>query len=147
MDLLGILYEISPTETRTFTGSDGQPREYTFCEVVVDCSEYNKMTGERYENLVPVLFSGKALDALRNIAIGSRVKVAMHPKGGSFTPPEGGSPRRYVRLKAWDIKVTAAPPQAPTTPAPPLPSTQVPPANQPPAPPSFAPQDSDPLPF
>lgn len=146
MDLTGTLYEISPTETRTFTGSDGQPREYTFCEVVVDCSEYNKMTGERYENLVPVLFSGKALDALRNIVPGSRVKVAMHPKGGSFTP-EGGIPRRFVRLKAWDIKVTAAPPQAPTTPAPPLPSAQVPPANQPPAPPTFAPQDSDPLPF
>ena len=146
MDLFGTLYEISPTETRTFTGSDGQPREYTFCEVVVDCSEYNKMTGERYENLVPVLFSGKALDALRNIVPGSRVKVAMHPKGGSFTP-EGGIPQRFVRLKAWDIKVTAAPPQAPTTPAPPLPSAQVPPANQPPAPPTFAPQDSDPLPF
>ena len=147
MDLQGTLYEISPTETRTFTGSDGQPREYTFCEVVVDCSEYNKMTGERYENLVPVLFSGKALDALRNIVPGSRVKVAMHPKGGSFTPPEGGSPRRYVRLKAWNIEVTAAPPQAPTTPAPPLPSAQVSPAHQPHTPPTFASQDSDPLPF
>lgn len=147
MDLQGTLYEISPTETRTFTGRDGQPREYTFCEVVVDCSTYNKMTGERYENLVPVLFSGKALDTLRNIAIGSHVNVEMHPKGGSFTPPEGGSPRRYVRLKAWGIKVTAEPPQAPTTPAPPLPSAQVPPENQPPTPPMFAPQDSDPLPF
>ena len=92
MDLLGILYEIDPVETRNFNGADGQPREYRFCEVVIDCSEYNKMTGERYENLVPVVFSGKSLDQLANIAPGSRVKVQCHPKGGSFTPPEGEKP-------------------------------------------------------
>lgn len=116
MDLLGILYEIDPVETRNFNGADGQPREYRFCEVVIDCSEYNKMTGERYENLVPVVFSGKSLDQLANIAPGSRVKVSCHPKGGSFTPPDGGQARRYVKIRAFGIELFAAPPQAPSTP-------------------------------
>lgn len=122
MDLLGILYEIDPVETRNFNGAEGQPREYRFCEVVIDCSEYNKMTGERYENLVPVVFSGKSLDQLANIAPGSRVKVQCHPKGGSFTPPEGGKARRYVKIRAFGIELVAAPPQAPSSPAPPQPA-------------------------
>lgn len=122
MDLLGILYEIDPVETRNFNGADGQPREYRFCEAVIDCSAYNKMTGERYENLVPVVFSGKSLDQLANIALGSRVKVSCHPKGGSFTPPDGGQARRYVKIRAFGIELFADPPQAPSTPAPPLPS-------------------------
>lgn len=146
MDLLGILYEIDPVETRNFNGADGQPREYRFCEAVIDCSAYNKMTGERYENLVPVVFSGKSLDQLANIAPGSRVKVSCHPKGGSFTPPDGGQARRYVKIRAFGIELFAAPPQAPSTPAPPLPSAlrQAPlpaaPATQPAA-------GSDDLPF
>lgn len=88
MDLLGILYEIDPVETRNFNGADGQPREYRFCEVVIDCSEYNKMTGERYENLVPVVFSGKSLDQLANIAPGSRVI----PKAGASPRPTEAPP-------------------------------------------------------
>lgn len=146
MDLLGILYEIDPVETRNFNGTDGQPREYRFCEVVIDCSEYNKMTGERYENLVPVVFSGKSLDQLANIALGSRVKVSCHPKGGSFTPPDGGQTRRYVKIRAFGIELFAAPPQAPSTPTPPLPSAQ----RQTPPPAVPAPQPaagSDDLPF
>lgn len=146
MDLLGILYEIDPVETRNFNGSDGQPREYRFCEAVIDCSEYNKMTGERYENLVPVVFSGKSLDQLASIAPGSRVKVSCHPKGGIFTPPDGGQARRYVKIRAFGIALVAAPPQAPSSPAPPLPSAQ----RQTPPPAAPAPQpaaDSDDLPF
>ena len=146
MDLFGILYEIDPVETRNFNGADGQPREYRFCEVVIDCSEYNKMTGERYENLVPVVFSGKSLDQLANIAPGSRVKVSCHPKGGSFTPPDGGQARRYVKIRAFGIELVADPPRAPSSPAPPLPSAQ----RQTPPPAAPAPQpaaDSDDLPF
>ena len=146
MDLLGILYEIDPVETRNFNGADGQPREYRFCEVVIDCSAYNKMTGERYENLVPVIFSGKSLDQLANFAPGSRVIVSCHPKGGSFTPPEGGKARRDVKIRAFGIKLFADPPQAPSSPAPPLPSAQ----RQTPLPAAPAPQpaaDSDDLPF
>ena len=146
MDLFGILYEIDPVETRNFNGADGQPREYRFCEVVIDCSEYNKMTGERYENLVPVVFSGKSLDQLANIAPGSRVKVSCHPKGGSCTPPDGGQARRYVKIRAFGIELVADPPRAPSSPAPPLPSAQ----RQTPPPAAPAPQpaaDSDDLPF
>lgn len=146
MDLLGTLYEIDPIETRNFNGADGQPREYRFCEVVIDCSEYSKMTGERYENLVPVIFSGKSLDQLANFAPGSRVIVSCHPKGGSFTPPEGGRARRYVKIRAFGIKLFADPPKAPSSPAPPLPSAQ----RQTPPPAAPAPQpaaDSDDLPF
>lgn len=99
MDLLGILYEIDPVETRNFNGADGQPREYRFCEVVIDCSEYNKMTGERYENLVPVIFSGKSLDQLANIAPGSRVSLVpsqrreLHPARRRPSPPLRQNPR------------------------------------------------------
>ena len=146
MDLLGILYEIDPVETRNFNGADGQSREYRFCEVVIDCSEYNKMTGERYENLVPVIFSGKSLDQLASITPGSRVKVLCHPKGGSFTPPDGGQARRYVKIRAFGIELVADPPRAPSSPAAPLPSAQ----RQTPPPAAPAPQpaaDSDDLPF
>lgn len=92
MELFGILYEIDPVETRNFNGADGQAREYRFCEVVIDCSGYNKMTGERYENLVPVVFSGKSLDQLANIALGSRSKCCAIPKAGASPRPTEAKP-------------------------------------------------------
>ena len=89
MDLLGILYEIDPVETRNFNGADGQPREYRFCEVVIDCSGYNKMTGERYENLVHVVFSSTSLRTSPPALVS---KSCVIPKAGASPRPTEAKP-------------------------------------------------------
>lgn len=77
-ELTGIVKAKLPTET--ITSKSGEPFNKTL--VVIDDTQ---TTPDRvYENIIPVLFSGKHNDLAHNMAVGSRYRIRFAIRGREF---------------------------------------------------------------
>ena len=119
MNITAKVKRIYPAETFAF--EDG--RTYTQQLVILDCGEYNRSTGEYYENDIPVYFGERNLDKLAGVTEGAKVEVQFGLKGRLYTytdKKDNVTQREGYSLKAnaYDIKVleqSQAPMQAPTS--------------------------------
>ena len=73
--------KIYPPETFAF--EDG--RTYTQQLIILDCGEYNRSTGDYYENDIPVYFGERNLDKLAGVTEGAKVEVQFGLKGRAYT--------------------------------------------------------------
>ena len=92
----------------TFAFEDG--RTYTQQLIILDCGEYNRSTGEYYENDIPVYFGERNLDKLAGVTEGEKVEVHFGLKGRAYTytdKKDNVTQREGYSLKAnaYDIKV------------------------------------------
>jgi len=111
MDIQGKVLEVCAPETRQFKTKDtGEEMQYTSRTVIIDNSRYSPATGDRIENLLPVVFSGRYLDQLNSLQVGAEVKVTIYPKGWR-SPRHAGPPFYGVPPRGFDV-----PPRAPATP-------------------------------
>ena len=106
MNIEAKVKRILPAETRTF--QDG--RTYTQQLIILDCGEYNRSTGEFYENDIPIYFGERHLDKLAGITEGAKVEVQFGLKGRAYTYTDrtDGKTQREgysLRINAYDIKV------------------------------------------
>lgn len=106
MNIEAKVKRILPAETLTFQDN----RTYTQQLIILDCGEYNRSTGEFYENDIPIYFGERNLDKLAGITEGAKVEVHFGLKGRAYTytdkkdnvtQREGYS----LRINAYDIKV------------------------------------------
>ena len=106
MNIEAKVKRILPSET--LTSQDN--RTYTQQLIILDCGEYNRSTGEFYENDIPIYFGERHLDKLAGITEGAKVEVHFGLKGRAYTytdkkdnvtQREGYS----LRINAYDIKV------------------------------------------
>lgn len=116
MDIQGKVLEVCAPETRQFKAKDtGEEVQYTSRTVIIDNSRYSPATGDRIENLLPVVFSGRYLDQLNSLQVGAEVKVTIYPKGWR-SQRDDGSAFYGVTLRGFEVSTMA--PAAPTaTPA------------------------------
>lgn len=106
MNIEAKVKRILPAETLTF--QDG--RTYTQQLIILDCGEYNRSTGEFYENDIPIYFGERNLDKLAGITEGAKVEVHFGLKGRAYTytdKKDNVTQREGYSLKAsaYDIKV------------------------------------------
>ena len=92
----------------TFAFEDG--RTYTQQLIILDCGEYNRSTGEYYENDIPVYFGERNLGKLAGVTEGAKVEVQFGLKGRLYTytdKKDNVTQREGYSLKAtaYDIKV------------------------------------------
>lgn len=116
MDIQGKVLEVCALETRQFKAKDtGEEVQYTSRTVIIDNSRYSPATGDRIENLLPVVFSGRYLDQLNSLQVGAVVKVTIYPKGWRSLRDDG-SVLYGVTLRGFDVS-TLAPATPTATPA------------------------------
>ncbi len=106
MNITAKVKKIYPPETFAF--EDG--RTYTQQLIILDCGEYNRSTGEYYENDIPVYFGERNLDKLAGVTEGAKVEVQFGLKGRLYTytdKKDNVTQREGYSLKAnaYDIKV------------------------------------------
>lgn len=106
MNITATVKRIYPPETFAFEDS----RTYTQQLIILDCGEYNRSTGEYYENDIPVYFGERNLDKLAGVTEGAKVEVQFGLKGRLYTytdKKDNVTQREGYSLKAnaYDIKV------------------------------------------
>lgn len=106
MNITAKVKRIYPPETFAF--DDG--RTYTQQLIILDCGEYNRSTGDYYENDIPVYFGERNLNLLAAITEGAKVEVHFGLKGRAYTytdKKDNVTQREGYSLKAnaYDIKV------------------------------------------
>ena len=106
MNIEAKVKRILPAETLTFQDK----RTYTQQLIILDCGEYNRSTGEFYENDIPIYFGERNLDKLAGVTEGAKVEVHFGLKGRAYTytdKADGKTQREGYSLKAsaYDIKV------------------------------------------
>ena len=106
MNITATIKRIYPPETFAF--DDG--RTYTQQLIILDCGEYNRSTGEYYENDIPVYFGERNLDKLAVVTEGAKVEVHFGLRGRVYTytdKKDNVTQREGYSLKAnaYDIKV------------------------------------------
>lgn len=106
MNIEAKVKRILPAETLTFQDK----RTYTQQLIILDCGEYNRSTGEFYENDIPIYFGERHLDKLAGITEGAKVEVQFGLKGRAYTytdKKDNVTQREGYSLKAsaYDIKV------------------------------------------
>lgn len=106
MNITAKVKKIYPPETFAF--EDG--RTYTQQLIILDCGEYNRSTGDYYENDIPVYFGERNLNLLAAITEGAKVEVHFGLKGRAYTytdKKDNVTQREGYSLKAnaYDIKV------------------------------------------
>lgn len=106
MNITAKVKRIYPPETFAF--EDG--RTYTQQLIILDCGEYNRSTGEYYENDIPIYFGERNLNLLAAITEGAKVEVQFGLKGRAYTytdKKDNVTQREGYSLKAnaYDIKV------------------------------------------
>lgn len=106
MNITAKVKKIYPPETFAF--EDG--RTYTQQLIILDCGEYNRSTGEYYENDIPVYFGERNLNLLAAITEGAKVEVHFGLRGRAYTytdKKDNVTQREGYSLKAnaYDIKV------------------------------------------
>lgn len=112
MDIQGKVLEVCALETRQFKAKDtGEEVQYTSRTVIIDNSRYSAATGDKIENLLPVVFSGRYLDQLNSIQVGAEVQVTIYPKGWRSQRADG-SVLYGVTLRGFDVSTLA--PATPT---------------------------------
>lgn len=112
MDIQGKVLEVCALETRQFKVKDtGEEVQYTSRTVIIDNSRYSAATGDKIENLLPVVFSGRYLDQLNSIQVGAEVQVTIYPKGWRSQRADG-SVLYGVTLRGFDVSTLA--PATPT---------------------------------
>ena len=106
MNITAKVKKIYPPETFSF--EDG--RTYTQQLIILDCGEYNRSTGDYYENDIPVYFGERNLNLLAAITEGAKVEVHFRLRGRAYTytdKKDNVTQREGYSLKAnaYDIKV------------------------------------------
>lgn len=106
MNITATVKRIYPPETFSF--EDG--RTYTQQLIILDCGEYNRSTGDYYENDIPVYFGERNLNLLAAITEGAKVEVHFGLRGRVYTytdKKDNVTQREGYSLKAnaYDIKV------------------------------------------
>ena len=106
MNIEAKVKRILPAETLTFQDN----RTYTQQLIILDCGEYNRSTGEFYENDIPIYFGERHLDKLAGITEGAKVEVQFGLKGRAYTYTDrtDGKTQREgysLRINAYDIKL------------------------------------------
>lgn len=106
MNIEAKVKRILPAETLT----SQDKRTYTQQLIILDCGEYNRSTGEFYENDIPIYFGERNLDKLAGITEGAKVEVHFGLKGRAYTytdKTDGKTQREgySLRINAYDIKV------------------------------------------
>lgn len=106
MNITAKVKKIYPPETFAF--EDG--RTYTQQLIILDCGEYNRSTGDYYENDIPVYFGERNLNLLAAITEGAKVEVHFGLRGRVYTytdKKDNVTQREGYSLKAnaYDIKV------------------------------------------
>lgn len=106
MNITATVKRIYPPETFAF--EDG--RTYTQQLIILDCGEYNRSTGEYYENDIPIYFGERNLNLLAAITEGAKVEVHFGLRGRAYTytdKKDNVTQREGYSLKAnaYDIKV------------------------------------------
>lgn len=116
--LSGVIKTIEPAQTRQ--SKAGQP--YTTQRILLDCTTYDRFTGERskYENIVPLEFFGDQADALTAFKAGDVVTVSFTVRGRSYLRKDTGATDYAANLDPYKIELRGAshtPAQAPAQPA------------------------------
>lgn len=106
MNIEAKVKRIRPAKTLTFQDN----RTYTQQLIILDCGEYNRSTGEFYENDIPIYFGERHLDKLAGVTEGAKVEVQFGLKGRvyTYTDKTDGKTQREgysLRANAYDIKV------------------------------------------
>lgn len=106
MNIEAKVKRILPAKTLTFQDN----RTYTQQLIILDCGEYNRSTGEFYENDIPIYFGERHLDKLAGVTEGAKVEVHFGLRGRAYTytdKKDNVTQREGYSLKAsaYDIKV------------------------------------------
>lgn len=105
MNIEAKVKRILPAETLTFQDS----RTYTQQLIILDCGEYNRSTGEFYENDIPIYFGERHLDKLAGVTEGAKVEVHFGLKGRAYTYTDKTDKTQRegysLKARAYDIKV------------------------------------------
>ena len=106
MNITATVKRIYPPETFAFEDA----RTYTQQLIILDCGEYNRSTGDYYENDIPVYFGERNLAKLAVVTEGAKVEVQFGLKGRAYTytdKKDNVTQREGYSLKAnaYDIKV------------------------------------------
>ena len=100
LEIIGKVKEVGNVEAiPTYSGS------YEKRELVLDCSYYDSITGEkREENYVKFEFGGKNVDVPKPFAVGEIVKVAFALRGRYYTPKGGTEQKVITSIIGYDIE-------------------------------------------
>ena len=69
----------------------------------VDCSEFDRFTGQKYENILKFQVSNSNIDRLDSIKDGDKVKITFRPKGRYYE--RDGEQRHFQTLEAWKVEL------------------------------------------
>lgn len=72
-------------------------------EFYVDCSEYDRYNGQRYENILKFQVTNSNIDRLDSIKKGDLVKVHFRPNGRTYE--KDGEKRHFQMLNAWNVEL------------------------------------------
>lgn len=69
----------------------------------VDCSEFDRRTGQKYENILKFQVSNSNIDRLDNIKKGDLIKITFQPQGRIYE--KDGEKRQFQTLNAWKVEL------------------------------------------
>lgn len=68
-----------------------------------DCGEYDRRTGQKYENVLKFQVSNANIDRLDSIKKGDLIKISFQPRGVVYE--KEGEKRHFQTLNAWRIEL------------------------------------------
>ena len=95
MEIYGIMLNRSDERRPT--------ENFAIVDFYVDCSEYDRFSGKRYENILRFQVSNSNIDRLDSIKRGDKVKVHFKPQGKKYE--KDGEPKHFQSLNAWNIEL------------------------------------------
>ncbi|WP_392436439.1 DUF3127 domain-containing protein [Cruoricaptor ignavus] len=69
----------------------------------VDCSEFDRRTGQKYENILKFQLSNSNIDRLDSIKKGDMIKITFRPQGRTYQ--KDGEKRHFQTLSAWNVEL------------------------------------------
>jgi hypothetical protein len=120
----GKVFQIERPENRTVGD-----RTYTSQGLILDCTTFDRDSGERWPNFVRLQFSDRGMEEIQKVAIGQRVEVSFSPRGSMYTDRDGYTKNftylRGYRIEMLESRAERRPEnQAPQDDMPPLPSRE-----------------------
>lgn len=104
--ITGSVLNITPVET--FTAKSG--KQYTKRTLILDCTPYDRYTGQRseYENILPFEFVCDTAATALNFNAGDIVEVGFFLDGHSYTD-RNGVERRAINVRPRSVKLVRTP--------------------------------------
>ena len=103
MEIFGIM--LNRSEAKQVTDN------FTVQEFYLDCSEFDRRTGNKFENKLRFQVSNSRTLELNKVNRGDLVKVQFNPKGREYDKKDGSGKGFSQNLDVWKIEVVTPQPQ------------------------------------